>query len=145
MGENGIASGISNISEIRVLLNLNTPPHLLQNLIGSVLDNRYKILKTHLNIPIGYLAWMNINEDTLSLCNNKNCLPRYSYEHNDGNILLLHDVTYLPHWQIIAREMIFDFLQNHNAAYYFKRGKLRKIRSLDRLKRFKSVRPMEAR
>lgn len=92
----------------------------------SVLSNKYKIYLDTNGLPMGYLAWADVNAETLLRIARAGLFPKYLYEWEEGDIRLFVDGLLLgsrglPLW----RSLVAEALGNAMQVAFVKRGKVK--------------------
>lgn len=101
-------------------------PETLRLLKKSILENKYAIYHDVNGVPRGYVAWADINLESLLRLVRAGNFPRYRYEWSEGNIRLIIDV--LMHTRSVTPSLlsIMSELTAEAAMVAFvKRGRLR--------------------
>jgi hemolysin-activating ACP:hemolysin acyltransferase len=98
----------------------------------SVLCNKYKIYMDTNDLPMGYLAWADVNAETLLRIARAGIFPKYPYEWKEGDIRLFVDGLLsgsrrLSHWRSLVAESLGDaarvaFVKRGRVRYYVKSG-----------------------
>lgn len=110
------------IVRIRSSRGVETPPELLVMLTEAAKDGRLEIFNYKKNRPMGYVAWLNASKESVCLFKRTGVLPRLPHEWNEGKIMVLFDVCFLPGWERLARKHLITYLSGKRCIFYRKRG-----------------------
>jgi hemolysin-activating ACP:hemolysin acyltransferase len=127
---------LNDVTSIRVSRALDTAHMHLAMLTQSLNNNQIKIFKTVGNEPIGYIAWLRLNKESMSLVLKTNSFPPYPYEWSEGKLMLIYDAVFTPGWERSAREKLLEFILMQRFVAFFKRGKVRILNHTGKRKRF---------
>jgi hemolysin-activating ACP:hemolysin acyltransferase len=79
--------------ELRVSVGASTSAELLRLLTISIKTGKFRVFRCELGKPIGYMAWAEINEESLFRLKFFGKFPKYYYEWNEGDIRLIFDLV----------------------------------------------------
>ena len=92
----------------------------------SILCSKYKIYYDENGMPMGYLAWADVNAETLLRIHRAGIYPRYIYEWEEGDIRLFVDGLLLGARRLsLWRSLVAEALGNALQVAFIKRGKVR--------------------
>lgn len=115
---------LSDVLDARIASGLNTPPQLLGHLKSSAMDGRIKIFRSTTKVPIGYVAWANVNKYSFLMTTKTRQMPPYLYEWSEGRLMIVYDVVFAPQWNLIAKKALLKFLKKKRFVSFFRRGRL---------------------
>jgi hypothetical protein len=85
---------LCNMLEARARNGLVTTPEQFSQLRSSAANGTAMIFKDVLYRPIGYIAWANVNKESILRLSTLGKFPCYPYEWNEGGVFLLLDVVF---------------------------------------------------
>lgn len=100
--------------ELRAMNGLNTPPDLFVKLRNCAYANTLIIFKDQLNRQIGYLAFAEVNKESVLRFLKAGIIPFYSYEWGEGCISLIIDI-------LVQKSSSFDAVRQLKEVLYSKR------------------------
>jgi hemolysin-activating ACP:hemolysin acyltransferase len=115
---------IRDIIDVRCRSGLVTPPQLLSLLKNSAHDGRVAVLRSPTKAPIGYFAWASVTKEGLRHVIRSKQMPPFSYEWNEGRLMVVYDVVIAPGWQLIGRKALLKKLKKQRFVAFLKRQNL---------------------
>lgn len=117
--ENGLR-----LIKLRADLNLNSSPDNIKSLLRSGEHGLFDIFKNHLERPVGYLTWANINKESFRRLLDFNENLRYAYEWNEGRIVLITDVAFSRNNRQGLRKRLEEALKGRRVVAFRRNGVL---------------------
>lgn len=114
----------SRVIDIRISSALNTPAHLLAALKNSAMSGQIEVFNSTANNPIAYVAWANVNKESFLMMSKTKQMPPFFYEWNEGKLMVIYDVVFLPKWGTLAKAELLNFLLQKRFVAFLKRGRL---------------------
>jgi hemolysin-activating ACP:hemolysin acyltransferase len=114
----------SKIVDIRCLSGLDTTANLLGTLKHSAKEGRVEVFYSTAKNPIAYVAWAEVNKESMSLMTKRKKMPAYPYEWNEGKFIVVYDIVFIPNWGDLARAKTLSFLFQHRFFAYLRRDRL---------------------
>lgn len=114
---------------VRFDAGLVTSPENFLMLRNSAQARTAAVFQDHMQRPIGYLIWADVNKESAARLMRNGTAPLYFYEWNEGDICLLLDVVILPHGSAAAVGQLLSLLKarravlrcrRHRSKLYFK-------------------------
>jgi len=115
---------IQDVFSLRCRTGLSTPPELLEVLRQSAADNRIKIVRSPINVPIGYVAWASVTKETLVMISKTKRMPPYDYEWREGRLMVIYDAVITPGWDLIAGRQIKSWTKKLRLVTFIRRSRL---------------------
>lgn len=109
--------------ELRLSAGLDTNVELLKQLYFSIQTDKFEVLYNNLDKPIGYIAWADINQESLFRLEKASVFPKYFYEWKEGNIRLILDLVVLGGIKQYGFQNIKKLLKQSEKIAYIKNGK----------------------
>lgn len=114
----------SKVVDIRSASVLETSSHLLSALKNSAENGKIKVFSSGSHSFFAYLAWAEVNKESLVLMGKTKQMPPFLYEWNEGRLMVIYDVVFLPKWGVLAKREILQFLRQVRVVAFLKRGNL---------------------
>ena len=110
--------------ELRSTAYIDTSAELLRLLTCSINSKKFKVLNCDLGKPIGYIAWADINEETLFRLKYLGQFPKYFYEWSEGDIRLIVDLVIVGGIKRIGYRRLINFYKAANKCAYIRKDKI---------------------
>lgn len=104
----------------RIQHGLDSPSILLGNLRDASAAVNHRILKTEVDRAVGYIAWGNVNKESMRILQRDFVLPKYSYEWNEGKLVLVADLLF-GHQSRFTLRRLFDELFGTEPVVVFRK------------------------
>jgi hemolysin-activating ACP:hemolysin acyltransferase len=122
--EQQVSEVFAELAELRLKAGLDTPVQRLQWLRHSAHFNAVHWFSNLAGRVNGYAVWAKVNRETLRRQQRTGQFPRYFYEWNEGQIMLLLDVVFIDGWHRHNQNQLRRFIKSHKAAAWFRREQL---------------------
>lgn len=109
---------------LRARLGLNTPPRVALNLGNSMRHGAVKIFYDCYQRPVGYVAWADINKESLLRLVQKGKFPSYIYEWSEGGFRLVVDAAFQRTKLVSAPRQVAIFMRSKRLLLWVRRGRL---------------------
>ena len=110
--------------KMRCMRNLETSRDDLSALLTANEYGNIKVFYDEGNQLLGYIAWASMNKESLNLLKQSPYLPRYSYEFNEGKLMVIFDVVLHPISSKKAQNALVQYLKEKRFVAILKRKKL---------------------
>ena len=115
----------SDVITIRLAHKQSIDHKLLAILRQLCKDGNIKIFRDPLGNPIGYAAWLCVNKESLIHIRFNLSIPPFHHEWNEGYLMVLYDVAYVPGWHKLAGDLFRDFIKSQRFVAIIRRSKLK--------------------
>jgi hemolysin-activating ACP:hemolysin acyltransferase len=117
-------TNLCELLRLRLRFQLGTDAETLYALGNSAWAQTFQILKDPLGRPVGYIAWANLNSESVQRLQQDFRLPKYVYEWNEGKIAVILDVIYNHESRFGLRALIRDLFPRSRLVVLWRRKHL---------------------
>lgn len=116
------AKALGKAIDIREILGSGLSYKDLVVLCRSARSGNIKILRSHLGLQIGYIAYAKINSESVRRVVSSGEMPKFFYEWNEGYFTYIVDVAYIPVWSRHAISQTRRFIREQKHIIYIRNG-----------------------
>lgn len=95
---------------LRVASQENTSPALLARLIQSCERGNIHVIRTSMQQPIGYFAWIRVCKESFRIVSARKMLPAMYFENDEGYLRIVYDVVFLPGMDLYCKGDLRNFI-----------------------------------
>jgi hypothetical protein len=99
------------VVQMRAMTRRQTPPELLGRLAQSCGNGNICVVRTAMQRPIGYFAWIRVCKESFRLIRETNGLPALYYENNEGYLPVIYDFVFLPGFEAYCKRELRGFIR----------------------------------
>ena len=119
-----VPKAFAELANLRLKAGLDTPVQILQWLRHSAEYNAVYYFKNLAGRVNGYAIWAKVCRETLFRQKRTGQFPRYFYEWNEGQIVLLLDVVFIDGWNCHNSNQLRHFIKSHKAVAWYRKQHL---------------------
>lgn len=119
------AEKVNELCLVRAYQKVDIRPELISWIGFSVSAECYKIITNKSEKPTGYVIWANISKETFRAMIKHECFPKYPYEWNEGNIILILDVVNTSLSFLQLKSLLRELFSSHRVVVFERYGKMK--------------------
>lgn len=113
------------VVRIRIARLLTSTPEQLANLQISCGKKKITIFRDHMERPIAYVAWADVNKESARRFIDDGTGPSYPYEWNEGEFRLILDVVSCGPYRTMFASQFRNWLRMNRVVMFARRNKTR--------------------